>query len=62
MEVKCTGNGWNIDTGASILQLNGLSILELGPELRSRTFDVNEARTCQTAQVEEEERHSPETA
>ena len=62
VEVERTGNRWNIDTGAGIPQLNRLSILELGPELRSWTFDVDETRTCQTAQVEEDERHSRETA
>ena len=62
VEVERTGNRRNIDTGAGIPQLNRLSILELGPELRSWTFDVDETRTCQTAQVEEDERHSPETA
>ena len=53
------GNRWNIDTGAGIPQLNRLSILELRPELRSWTVDVDETRMCQTAQVKEEERHSP---
>ena len=61
VEVERTGNRWNTDTGAGILQLNHLSILELGPEPRSGTFDVDEARTRQTAQIEEEKRHSPET-
>ena len=62
VEVERTGNRWNIDTGADIPELNRLSILELGPELRSWIFDVNEAPTCQTGQVEKEERDSPETA
>ena len=62
VEVERTGNRWNIDTGARIPQLNRLSILELGPELRPWTFDVDEARTCQTAQVDEEERQAPGTA
>ena len=62
VEVERTGNQWNVDTRAGIPQLNRLSILEVGPELRSWTFDVDEARTCQTAQVEEEERHWPQTA
>ena len=55
-----TGRGkaphrWNIDTGASIPQLNHPSILEFGPEVRSWTLDVDEARTSEPAQVEEEE-------
>ena len=62
VEVERTGNRWNIDTGAGISQLNRLSILEFGREVRSWTVDVTEARRCQTAQVKEEERHSPETA
>ena len=38
------------------------SILELGSELRPWIFDVDEARTRRMAQVEEEQRHGPETA
>ena len=60
-EVERIGNRWNIDTEAGMLPLSGLSILKFGPELRSWTFDVDEARTCPMAQVEEE-RQSPETA
>ena len=62
VEVERTGNQWNVAIRAGIPQLNRLSILEVGPELRSWTFDVDEARTCQMAQVEEEERHWPQTA
>ena len=43
VEVERTENRWNIDTGAGIPELNRLSVLELGPELRSWTFDVDEA-------------------
>ena len=49
VEVERTGNRWNIDTGAGIAQLNRLSILELGAELRPWTFDVDGPRTRRMA-------------
>ena len=43
-EVERTHNRWNVDTGAGAVALNRLSLLEInGPELRSWTFDVDEA-------------------
>ena len=42
-DVECTANRWNIDTGAGILSLNRLTVLEVnGAEFRSCTFDVDE--------------------
>ena len=45
-EVECTGNRWDIDTGAGIARFNRLSLLELNsPLFRSWTFAVHEPRT-----------------
>ena len=43
-EVECTANRWNVDTGAGIRRLNRLTLIAVTPpELRSWTFDVDEA-------------------
>ena len=42
-DVECTANRWNIDTGAGILSLNRLTVLEVNDaEFQPRTFDVDE--------------------
>ena len=46
-EVECTGNRWNLDTGAGIRRLNCLRLVEVnGSDLRSCTFDVGEVRSA----------------
>ena len=43
-EVECTGNRWDIDTGAGIARFNRLTVLELnGPEFLAWTFAVHES-------------------
>ena len=42
-EVECTGNRWDIDTGAGIARFNRLTVLELnGPEFLAWSFAVQE--------------------
>ena len=42
-EVQCTANRWNIDTGAGIVSLNRLSLLELTSKaMGTWTFAVDE--------------------
>ena len=42
--IACTANRWNIDTGAGIVRLDRLSLVEMNAtEFRAWTFDVDES-------------------